>query len=253
MIRRLPRIDDLGVLSGFRWPSDLPSFEQRNLIYGWNYSGKTTLSRLFRVLERGENHPDFQGCRFSLGLGDSREVASAAFAALGITVRVFNSDYVAENLRWREGVAPILILGSESVELEEALARRRSQIARRKRHLDRIRERKTTASRELGTLGTETARRIREDFGKSPFNRSPHLEQTISDLTERDDDPLLSQAAYEQENLAFRAEARDKVTPLRRWESADALQVRVERVLQQTADRVLLEKLEHEPDLVEWV
>ena len=43
MIRRIQQIKGFGVFVDFQWPANLPEFKQFNLIYGWNYSGKTTL------------------------------------------------------------------------------------------------------------------------------------------------------------------------------------------------------------------
>lgn len=36
----------------FTWPSELPEFENYNLIYGWNGSGKTTLADILRMIEK---------------------------------------------------------------------------------------------------------------------------------------------------------------------------------------------------------
>lgn len=60
MIRRIQHIKGFGVFGNFQWPAGLPEFKQFNLIYGWNYSGKTTLSRAFRCFGqkgRGGEHP----------------------------------------------------------------------------------------------------------------------------------------------------------------------------------------------------
>lgn len=53
MILRLTSIDQFGVLDDFKWNRDnkLQDFKEKNIIYGWNYSGKTTLSRLFSSLK----------------------------------------------------------------------------------------------------------------------------------------------------------------------------------------------------------
>jgi wobble nucleotide-excising tRNase len=59
MIRTIPNIKAFGVFSGFQWHAGLPEFKQFNLIYGWNYSGKTTLSRAFRCFEQRQPHSDF--------------------------------------------------------------------------------------------------------------------------------------------------------------------------------------------------
>jgi wobble nucleotide-excising tRNase len=59
MFRRIRSIDRSGVSSEYTWPQDVPPFEKRNLVYGWNYSGKTTLSRVFRSFEIRQPYRDF--------------------------------------------------------------------------------------------------------------------------------------------------------------------------------------------------
>ena len=46
MIKRINKIKNLGVFSNYTRNSELKNFEEKNIIYGWNYSGKTTVSRL---------------------------------------------------------------------------------------------------------------------------------------------------------------------------------------------------------------
>lgn len=41
MIIKVNRIKDFGVFRNFSWQTAIPEFKQFNLIYGWNYSGKT--------------------------------------------------------------------------------------------------------------------------------------------------------------------------------------------------------------------
>jgi len=52
LIKKIRRLKHPGVLRDFTWPSDLPAFGRFNLIYGWNGTGKTTLSRILRCLEK---------------------------------------------------------------------------------------------------------------------------------------------------------------------------------------------------------
>ena len=62
MIKRIQSIKNLGVYSNYTRKGDLPDFNDKNIFYGWNYSGKTTLSRLFSFLEKKKvdeyNFPD---------------------------------------------------------------------------------------------------------------------------------------------------------------------------------------------------
>jgi wobble nucleotide-excising tRNase len=47
MIRSIPRIISFGVFDNSHWPAGMSEFKQYNLIYGWNYSGMTSLARAF--------------------------------------------------------------------------------------------------------------------------------------------------------------------------------------------------------------
>ena len=51
-IERFLKIQDEGLFQNFSWPSNLYEFSKINLIYGWNGTGKTTLSRLMNKLGR---------------------------------------------------------------------------------------------------------------------------------------------------------------------------------------------------------
>ena len=54
MITRISKIHGHRIFGDFSWPANLPEFGRFNLIYGWNASGKTTLSNLLRFLEKKE-------------------------------------------------------------------------------------------------------------------------------------------------------------------------------------------------------
>ena len=59
MIKKISKIKNFGVFNNYQSPSDLSDFKKYNLIYGWNASGKTTLSRLLRCFELQSAHDDF--------------------------------------------------------------------------------------------------------------------------------------------------------------------------------------------------
>ena len=52
MITKISKLKDFGVFSDFTWDGSIPNFNKFNLIYGWNRSGKTTISRLFESCEK---------------------------------------------------------------------------------------------------------------------------------------------------------------------------------------------------------
>ena len=58
MIQKIKSIASFGVFNGFVWDScvldpegKVQEFKKLNIFYGRNYSGKTSLSRIFRAME----------------------------------------------------------------------------------------------------------------------------------------------------------------------------------------------------------
>jgi hypothetical protein len=66
MIERILTIEKFGVFNDFNWNRDstLQDFKEKNIIYGWNYSGKTTLSRIFCSLRDKKIHLDYPEAKY---------------------------------------------------------------------------------------------------------------------------------------------------------------------------------------------
>lgn len=127
MIRTIQKIKAFGVFDDFQWPAGLPEFKQFNLVYGWNYSGKTTLSRAFRCFELKQPHLDFASAQVQLKAGDGT-VHHLSVPHTAPVFRVFNSDFVRENLSFDSGSAtPILVLGAEDIAMQEALTAKEAE------------------------------------------------------------------------------------------------------------------------------
>ena len=88
-----------GAYRGFEW-GNLDNFEKINIFYGRNYSGKTTLSRIVRSLELGQKHQDYQDGHFEIELKSGKKIVHnfEGGAKPGIDIRVYNTDFVKENL-----------------------------------------------------------------------------------------------------------------------------------------------------------
>ena len=127
-------IAHFGSFDGFVWRTsirDTPgnnvqSFKKLNIIYGRNYSGKTTLSRVFRSLEKGEIPWGYDRPNFMLR-GDQGDVSHQQLAGHAYDIRVYNRDFVAENLSFltdqRGGnIQTFAIVGSENIALTERIS-----------------------------------------------------------------------------------------------------------------------------------
>lgn len=66
MLKKIQKIGGLGVFANYTSPVGTAEFGVKNLIYGWNYSGKTTLSRLFALLDAKKPNPELPPCAFSI-------------------------------------------------------------------------------------------------------------------------------------------------------------------------------------------
>jgi wobble nucleotide-excising tRNase len=126
MIRTIQSLKAFGVFSDFQWPTGLPEFKQFNLIYGWNYSGKTTLSRAVRCFEQKQPHVDFAGAQVQLK-GEDGAIHHLSAPNTAPALRVFNTDFVRENLIFETGNAtPILVLGAEDIAKQEMLKEKKA-------------------------------------------------------------------------------------------------------------------------------
>jgi wobble nucleotide-excising tRNase len=98
---------DIGSFGSFKdltWKKSLKdagntvqNFKRLNILYGRNYSGKTTLSRIFRALETGRIPLNYAGSTFTVH-GDKGDVTQTLLVGHGYDVRVYNRDFVSENL-----------------------------------------------------------------------------------------------------------------------------------------------------------
>lgn len=101
MIKRIEHIKDFGIYKNFYWvhSPNIKDFNYKNLFYGWNYSGKTTISRIFSSLRDKKIHDSYNKSFFkvntSIGDYDSTNLQNFPFEIL-----VFNSDYIKDNLNF---------------------------------------------------------------------------------------------------------------------------------------------------------
>lgn len=93
-IDRIHQLRRCGVFRDFSWPADLSEFGRYNLVYGWNGTGKTTLSRLFRSLEL--RRPPTVG-EAVLRIGGT-DVGGNEFPSSTFPIRVFNRDFIHESV-----------------------------------------------------------------------------------------------------------------------------------------------------------
>lgn len=178
MLKSIEKIKGLGVYQSYSKPAGTQDFGIKNLIYGWNYSGKTTLSRLFAQLETKSPNPDLSGCEFTLGTADD-SITEKNFSRCSLSVRVFNSDFVRANLHFDGGsFNPILLLGKESEEAQRKI----DQLSKRIQRSDHVQRKLDVKFEALKTriaqAKTDTAKFIRQHLKVDPYTAT-HLGQDL--------------------------------------------------------------------------
>lgn len=122
-------VTHFGLFKNYTWDTALANetFKKINIIYGRNYSGKTTMSRMFKCVEDTIMHKDYDTCQFRLTLTGGQSITNSNLAdfAQHHKIRVYNTDFVRDNLGWlhREDgtIKPFTILGAANIELEKQI------------------------------------------------------------------------------------------------------------------------------------
>ena len=130
MIRKID-IAQFGSFNDFVWDrcvrddgANIVGFKKLNILYGRNYSGKTTLSRIFRSLQNGELPEKYKNPLFSVET-DSGNVTQSQIPLNDHHIRVYNKDFIDDHLSFLRdsdgNITPFAIIGSINKEIEDEI------------------------------------------------------------------------------------------------------------------------------------
>lgn len=117
-------IERFGCFKGFHWNNNVcdnsgrpGTFKRLNILYGRNYSGKTTLSRLIQSLELKVLPKRYTDPKFEIKFGSQR-IGENDIADHTHDIRVFNRDFIDQHLSFLRDddgkITPFAIVGSEN-------------------------------------------------------------------------------------------------------------------------------------------
>ncbi len=184
MITKFKTIKNLAVFQNFVWDNSVldeknkaEEFKKINIIYGRNYSGKTTLSRIVRALDKGEICNKYKNPEFEVSIKNlESSININNLNSHQKTIRVFNKDFVKENLRFfdnpDESNASFAMPG-ENVGILEEIDRLQSILGKKK---------ESEESKETGFyLELKNAREKLEKSKKDYENEEKKLEKQLKD------------------------------------------------------------------------
>jgi wobble nucleotide-excising tRNase len=127
MITKINKLKRFGIFQNYTWGA-IDDFKKKNLVYGWNYSGKTTLSKLFQVLEFKDKNRCFSGSEIEITINDgtiTKIVNQDNLTSFPFYIKVFNSEYIKRIFTWDEpksGFNPIAFyLGDTAGDLKNKI------------------------------------------------------------------------------------------------------------------------------------
>lgn len=183
MFKNIKSIKNFGIFKDARTNGGQP-FYQFNLLYGFNYSGKTTLSRIFRAMQLGEMPEGFETGSFEIAQHENTSISSNAIEKVE-NLRVFNSDYIAKNVNFDESsVNPVLIVGERNIDLEKELIELEAAIPAKEQERENNSKSANDKEKEKNDRLTAVGRNVTElnVLGRSTFNAAS-VKSMLSDVT----------------------------------------------------------------------
>lgn len=255
MIRRLQRVKAFGSFHDFSWPIGLHEFKKFNLLFGWNYSGKTTFSRTLRCFELQKHHDDFLTAEVQFCVTDGTTHSLSSIAAPHV-FRIFNVDFVRENLGFDSGSAEaILILGAADIAKQADLAKKRADLATGSLELSTNRQSREDQKNALGNFLTSKAREIKTNLNQVNYDRTK-FEPRVLERQADFDEYMLDDKAIQKNIDIYRS--KDKKAALTEsslfLSSVTALRDQTEILLARTViAKAPITRLTASADLEAWV
>ena len=138
-VKKIDSIKNMGIFQNFQWElsmgdckNKIAEFKKINILYGRNYSGKTTLSRIFRALETGSIPDKYSSPEFQLSFDNGSNATQESLDKHDQVVRVFNEDFVRDNLYFfvdpEQNINSFAILGEDNTKLEEEIKKHEAEL-----------------------------------------------------------------------------------------------------------------------------
>lgn len=269
MITKINKLKRFGIYQNYTWGA-IDDFKHKNLVYGWNYSGKTTLSKLFQILEFKDKNKCFSGSEIEITINDGTRTITINqdnLAAFPFVVKVFNSEYIKRIFVWDEpktGFNPIAFyLGDAAGDLKGKI-KKHETINERLTHL---RDNKYKSVIDLfenynkpSGKFTDKAKDIRDNYLPGIFNPTTfdkgHFKRVVDVVKSDLNSFILSNA--ERDTTKSEATTEKKYEPqneeIRIIENLNSLTLSVKSILEDSAPKsISIPKLEEDSDLFDWV
>ncbi|MBT4091423.1 MAG: AAA family ATPase [Deltaproteobacteria bacterium] len=262
-IERINKIKNHRIFSGFAWPQDLLDFKEKNLFYGWNGTGKSTLSNLLRSIEK--QAPISEGQVEFVIDGNKVDGANLTTAQGLPQVRVFNKGFIADNVFTSHGaVAPIFFLGEENIEKQKQVEKLKGDIDLAEKEGREKEAEKRRLEKTLDDFKKERAKSIKDllssSGGNNPYNNYDKRSYQVKcdELLKLSDAEQTAKVLDESDLDAQKKKKESTPLPkinILKFDFPDTRQLtdQVVALLKKTVVSAVIETLKNDTELAGWV
>ncbi len=262
MMNRIIKIAKLRECATFRqysWPNTLEDFSRYNLIYGWNGTGKTTLSNVFRCLEM-KRRPDAIDAQVETS---NQTIRVEDFQKhLTPMVRVFNRDFIKDHVFPDDGnLPPVFVLGETSIKTQEALNETKATIRKTATELQEAQSSLEKAEQDFDNFCSAQGRIIKNALqisGIDPYRNYNlnHFKNRAGDLNRPN--PLAASKLSDSEKTAIiriiSQQPLDAISLIQPWSEVAKFHLNeVEQLLSESVVAQVLDELRDDIPLSAWI
>ena len=277
MITKITKLKNYGIFHDFSWNKDIPEFKRFNLIYGWNRSGKTLLSRIFTACEKKstafKEYPKKDGVDgiFEIKTDTYSTIKSWDIAKYNLPVKVFNQDFIDENISFDPSNPsnPIVYVSEKDIESKKKLEDLKKDNEKLIEDFDSAQKEKTRSETAEEKFCIATAQNIKTTVGSLKvrdkyydYNKSS-LKTTLNNFG-IDNFTELSDEDFDKYKIIISSEAKKKQTTFPKHElnfvfggqnisSFDGIFKILNQLLSKKIISETLERLKNDQDLNTWV
>lgn len=259
-IKSIRKIKNTAVWCDYSDNSAAICFARKTLIYGFNGTGKTTLSRILDSL-RGNSMVDNlpKESEFQVTLSNGEMISSSEFnKPFGKNLLVFNSDFITRNIKWDESRAnPIFYLSEENISKKAAYDAARKTLEIAITSHNEATKAEQTALKEHKDKKTNVARRVRDLALSGAYTQAYDSRRVETGYSEREysaADILDVELLAQKQALLNQSEPLPKIAPLdeltfdlSKWSE------RLETLLKRSVSSDVIKQFEEHSNALNWI
>ena len=139
--------------------------------------------QVFSNFEFNQKHEDYQSCIAKIEAEDGRVYDCDAFG-FPHQIRVFNTDFIKNNLKWDTVIEPILMIGEENIKLQNKLESLRVEKDEKQQKIKDLFDKRKKVDSSLNEKISSKARELKNTLSVPDYTRR-NLDQVIAQVGEK--------------------------------------------------------------------